>query len=137
MQKKRGSNVLSASLNITDRSQKSDSRKEVQSHPMSPESSNPQQPSFPKKTWPMKPGYCIKTFAKELTEYEKGEILQYRKVYFVGSKADKIEGSPLTQNNHGYDDDNEDYKVVMGDHMAYRYEVIEALGKGSFGQVLK
>ena len=40
-------------------------------------------------------------------------------------------------NNHGYDDERGDYLPVNHDHLAYRYEVIDTLGKGSFGQVLQ
>ena len=39
------------------------------------------------------------------------------------------------QGNFGYDDDRGDYCVVPHDHLAYRYEVLGLLGKGSFGQV--
>ena len=39
--------------------------------------------------------------------------------------------------NYGYDVERGDYKVVLRDHLAYRYEVLEFLGKGSFGQALK
>jgi len=45
----------------------------------------------------------------------------------------KIKGNPLYPYNFGYDDDQGDYKVVMGDHVGYRYEVLSFLGKGSFG----
>lgn len=38
--------------------------------------------------------------------------------------------------NYGYDDQNGDYNVVLGDHIGYRYEVIDFLGKGSFGTAL-
>lgn len=30
-----------------------------------------------------------------------------------------------------------DYKAIRYDHIAYRYEILDILGKGSFGQVLK
>lgn len=37
----------------------------------------------------------------------------------------------------GYDDDNGSYIKVLHDHIAYRYEIREVIGKGSFGQVVK
>ena len=72
-----------------------------------------------------------------LTDYEKGEILDYKLVYFLGLNAKKIKGSPLHQYNYGYDDERGDYNVTMKDHIGYRFEVLEFIGKGSFGQALK
>jgi len=39
--------------------------------------------------------------------------------------------------NYGFDNENQEYNVVMHEHLAYRYEVVKRLGKGSFGQVLR
>ncbi len=72
-----------------------------------------------------------------LTEYERREILEYSEVYFLGLESAKIKGSSLNPHNYGYDDDRGDYKVTIKDHIAYRYEVLETIGKGSFGQALK
>lgn len=54
---------------------------------------------------------CLKNFQKYLTDYEKGEILDYKEVYFIAPGSKKIKGSPLNDNNFGYDDDKGDYRV--------------------------
>jgi dual specificity tyrosine-phosphorylation-regulated kinase 2/3/4 len=87
--------------------------------------------------YPLKPGQALRNFMHKLSDYEKGEILDYRQIYFLGLEAEKVDGSPLKQFNYGYDDDKGDYKVVIKDHIGYRFEVLEPLGKGSFGQALK
>lgn len=60
-------------------------------------------------------------------------------VYTIGAKGTKkVQGDVKnTEHNSGYDDDQGDYKVVMGDHIAFRWEVKEFLGQGSFGIALK
>lgn len=72
-----------------------------------------------------------------LSDFERKEILDFPKVYFIGEQSEKKQSTrDNSTNNYGYDDDRGDYLVVNHDHLAYRYEIIDTLGKGSFGQVL-
>ncbi|KAF8569246.1 hypothetical protein P879_03082 [Paragonimus westermani] len=93
-----------------------------------------------------------------LSTYEKREILRYDKVYFVGRTSQKHQVmSPTNENGQKrqmlpqfgadrrsssgdlipvFDDHENFYRIIKHDHIAYRFEVLSLLGKGSFGQVV-
>ena len=90
----------------------------------------------------MTPEQIVKAYSHLLTPYEKNEILKYHEVYFIGTPEAKEQRrfkSILSSrdNNNGFDRNGGFYKVVLGDHLGYRYEVIEEVGRGAFGQVVK
>lgn len=77
--------------------------------------------------------------SEDLNIFERGEVIDYKDIYFCGAKdAKKFVGDLASQSvNFGFDDDRGDYNIVLRDHLAYRYEVVDILGKGSFGQVVR
>lgn len=89
------------------------------------------QPSLGKRS----PYNVLQSQKAALTEFERTEILQYQQVYYHGQNCRK-QYNPDGPNG-GYDDANGDYVGRMHDHVAYRYELLDLLGEGSFGRVFK
>lgn len=90
------------------------------------------------KTMTVTPEIVMKLYMNKLTPYEHHEIFNYPQIYFIGANAKKrpgIIGHP--HNNNDYDNDQGSYIHIPHDHVAYRYEVLKVIGKGSFGQVVK
>ena len=78
---------------------------------------------------PTVPARAVMDYFEYLTDIERKEIYSYETIYFLGLGCDKNYGYPT--NDEGY------YKSVIGDHLAYRYEIKSILGIGAFGEVLK
>ncbi|ETN59453.1 Dual specificity tyrosine-phosphorylation-regulated kinase [Anopheles darlingi] len=97
-------------------------------------------------------------YGHQMTDYEKQEIEKYKEIYYLGLDARKIHGKAGLGANLGFDDENGCYQKVslrtsirvlswkliqhsllqiVHDHICYRYEILEIIGKGSFGQVIR
>ena len=72
-----------------------------------------------------------------MTEYERGEITHYSRIYYLGLGVAKIHATFYDSMNYGYDDARGDYYLIHHDQIAYRYEVLPLLGKGAFGTVCR
>lgn len=83
--------------------------------------------------FPLSAAQTVKMFGKELSNFEKSEMLDYDIIYYIGNGVAKMNLDKRT----GYDDDQNDYNTYVGEHINYRYEILDILGKGSFGQALK
>ncbi|MBN3303357.1 DYRK2 kinase, partial [Amia calva] len=89
------------------------------------------------KPGPLTPEQALKQHRQQLTSLEQQEIYNYPEIYFVGPNAKKRTAVAGGSNNGGFDDDQGGYIHVPHDHLAYRYEFLKVIGKGSFGQVAK
>ncbi|KAL1007844.1 hypothetical protein UPYG_G00092350 [Umbra pygmaea] len=90
-----------------------------------------------KLTGPLTPEQALRQYRAHLTTLEQTEITSYPEVYFLGPNAKKRPAVAGGNNNGGYDDEHGGYVHVPHDHLAFRYEFLKVIGKGSFGQVAK
>uniref|UniRef100_A0A8C6I2Q8 Dual specificity tyrosine-phosphorylation-regulated kinase 4 n=1 Tax=Mus spicilegus TaxID=10103 RepID=A0A8C6I2Q8_MUSSI len=86
---------------------------------------------------PLTVAEALKFFKNQLSPYEQSEILGYSELWFLGLEAKKLNVVPEKFSKTSFDDEHGSYMKVLHDHIAYRYEVLEMIGKGSFGQVAK
>ena len=89
------------------------------------------------KDGPISPEKAKELYSSQLNNYELDEILLYDEIFFLGQRTKKLKPNTTGASNYGYDDVNHHYRAVIGDHIAYRFEVRAVLGKGAFGQVIR
>ncbi|XP_059479822.1 dual specificity tyrosine-phosphorylation-regulated kinase 4-like isoform X2 [Neocloeon triangulifer] len=88
-------------------------------------------------TYPISSAEALKLYGSRLTQHERNEINEYPQVWYLGLDACKVHPEENGAQNGGYDDENGSYHKVLHDQIAYRYEILEVIGRGSFGQVIK
>ena len=134
-----GANKNNGKLNAANTSTintSSNNEMQLQQHQNSNQSDQQQSKAQPSK-WPVvaSPHQVMLLYMNKLTAYEHHEIYKYSQIYFIGANAKKRSGTG--PNNSDYDNENGSYIHIPHDHVAYRYEVLKIIGKGSFGQVVK
>ncbi|ODM91378.1 Dual specificity tyrosine-phosphorylation-regulated kinase 2 [Orchesella cincta] len=83
----------------------------------------------------MTPQEAYEKYQFDLSSFETSEIFKYPEIYFVGENATKISGGRSLSDTSIFDDENGFYRFVPEDHLAYRYELVKPLGKGTTAQV--
>ncbi|OHT10418.1 Dual specificity tyrosine-phosphorylation-regulated kinase 3 [Tritrichomonas foetus] len=83
----------------------------------------------PETDLPYDQNYVLSHMSDLLFEFEKVEIKNYNEIYYVRQSSPKMRVyTPVIPNF---------FQFVQNDHIAYRYQQLELLGKGAFGSVIK
>lgn len=92
-------------------------------------------PPQPFKT-ALTPSQTLQEYRAWIADYEMGEILDFKSVFYVGTKLSKKNRVKI-DHKYTFDDAKGDYLHENQEHVCYRYEVLGLLGRGSFGRVLR
>nr|XP_039268466.1 dual specificity tyrosine-phosphorylation-regulated kinase 4-like [Styela clava] len=92
--------------------------------------------------FPLTPEDAIQIFGEKLNDWEQREIRNYSTIWYLGLEANKTRPHQNSVSNYGFDysnngNENKHYKVILGDHIAYRYEILRLLGMGAEGTTVE
>jgi dual specificity tyrosine-phosphorylation-regulated kinase 2/3/4 len=93
------------------------------------------QKEFDSMELPVNGEIVLQKFFGYLTEYERNEVLNTGKIFFLPLNIPKL--LIKDENFMIFDDEEGNYNLILGEHLAYRFEILEILGRGSFSQVCK
>lgn len=79
--------------------------------------------------FPIDSSSAVRLYGTIFTEFEMEEINNYEIIYYLNLSR--------TKRLKVFQDDNGGYRAEKQEHIAYRYEIVDTLGQGSFGLVLK
>ena len=105
--------------------------KEIYRHTIYPDP----QKEFESLDIPVSGEAILQKFFAYLTEYERNEVIMTGKVYFLPLNIPKLLIKNDTSTN--FDDEQGNYNLILAEHLCYRFEILEVLGRGSFSQVCK
>lgn len=71
-----------------------------------------------------------------LNIYERGEIVRKDSLYYVPTSHERNINLKSYGNNFGFDDNSGNYIVLPNDHIDYRFQILQSIGNGSFGNVI-
>lgn len=80
---------------------------------------------------------ALELFGTMLSPFELTEIDRYPEISYLGNNSRKHIMNISDSRNFGFDDDDGNYKIEIGDHLAYRFEMITILGSGKHSKVVK
>ena len=83
---------------------------------------------------PLKVDKSLLKLSSYLTEKEKLEVNHYETIYYINMDAKQVEKKLRRQDELEYDDDNNDYRLISGEHIAYRYQIVDRYALVRFNQ---
>lgn len=86
---------------------------------------------------PISPREAILKYGSLLNFYERDEIYDFPDIFYLGQPGRKITPDFEAKYNHGYDNESNNYILISGDHLAYRFEILSLFGAGAFGQAVR
>jgi len=82
---------------------------------------------------PTTPRTMLKHFMSELSPLEHSEILKFKEIYFISNNNSKLK----VKSQEAYTSPNNNYIIIKGDHLFYRYEIKEMLTSNNCWSVIQ